>query len=192
MNVKSQSELDIGGRETCLITDHSCNTQNCQFFKKYLKHPLGLTLKKLSRESSPCEPSEDYDFNSCVINGIVKNLGCKPFWILKNPNRLTNCTEAKDLTRYLHELKSTGHMDEKSLLDRYSCLKPCSYMEYKVIDEDEDCNILLFKALYPFYIYTFFSFFLRRGSISANSAAMLAKASHNTGGVLRALSIWFW
>ena len=115
---------------------------------------------KLSRQSSPCEPSEDYDFNSCVNNGIAKNLGCKPFWILKNPNRLTNCTEAKDITRYLHELKSTSHMDEKSLLDRYSCLKPCSYMEYKVIDEDKDCNILNFGALPFFHISTFFSFFL--------------------------------
>ena len=97
---------------------------------------------KLSRKSSPCEPSEDYDFNSCIFDEIAKNIGCKPFWITKNPNGLTNCTEANDLIRYLYELKTTGHMDEQSLLDRYSCLKPCSYMEYQVIDEE--CN-----ELYP-------------------------------------------
>ena len=79
---------------------------------------------------------EDYDFNACIHDEIAKNIGCKPFWRAKNPNRLSNCTEANDLIRYLYELKTTGHMDEQSLLDRYSCLKPCSYIEYQVIDEE--------------------------------------------------------
>ena len=87
---------------------------------------------KLSRKSSPCEPSEDYDFNACIHDKIAKIIGCKPFWKPKNPNGLANCTEVNELSRYLYELKTTGHMDEQSLLDHYSCLKPCSYMEYQV------------------------------------------------------------
>ena len=99
---------------------------------------------KLSRESSPCEPAINYDFNSCIQDGIAKNIGCKPFWISKSINGLTNCTEASDLFGYLNELKITGHMDEQSLLEHYSCLKPCSYTEYQVFDG----NIAL--ALYWF------------------------------------------
>ena len=88
---------------------------------------------KLSRESSPCEPSENYDFNLCIRDEIAKNIGCKPFWISKSINGLTNCTEASDVLGYLYELKNTSHTDEQSLMARYSCLKPCSYTEYQVL-----------------------------------------------------------
>ena len=92
--------------------------------------------KKLSRESSPCEPAKNYDFNSCIHDEIAKKLGCKPFWVSKSLNGLKNCSEPSDLLAYLLELKHTGHMDEQSLLERYSCLKPCSYIEYEVFDAD--------------------------------------------------------
>ena len=88
---------------------------------------------KLSRESSPCEPSENYIFNSCILDKLAKKIGCKPFWITRNLNGLTNCTEASDLFRYLYDLKNTSHTDEQSLMELYSCLKPCSYTEYQVL-----------------------------------------------------------
>ena len=57
---------------------------------------------------------------------------------MKNVNGLSNCTEVSDLTGYLRELKIAGYMDEQSLLKHFSCLKPCSYMEYQVLMQAKD------------------------------------------------------
>ena len=61
------------------------------------------------------------------------SIGCKPFWISKKINGLTNCTEASDLLKYLYNLTNSGRMDEQSLMELYSCPKPCSYTEYQVL-----------------------------------------------------------
>ena len=107
----------------------------CAIFFYFFSFENQATRKmKLNRESSPCEAAKNYDFNSCVNDGIATSFGCKPFWISKSLNGLTNCSESSDLLRHLKELKITGHMDEQSLLERYSCLKPCSYTEYQVFD----------------------------------------------------------
>ncbi len=80
---------------------------------------------------SPCEQTHPYDFNSCIDNKIATMIGCKPFWLPKKDG-LKNCTDVRQLNAFLDKVRETQGMDDDTLFNHYQCLKPCSYMEYKV------------------------------------------------------------
>ena len=51
---------------------------------------------------------------------------------------LAPCTNYSMLKKYFHMQNEISIMDEKTLYDTYQCLKPCSFMEYKVINQGVD------------------------------------------------------
>ena len=91
-------------------------------------------MMKLNTDGSPCEPSPDYVFDSCVKDNIAKEVGCKPFWISRNISALGNCTQRSELTRFLRRVRWSAGMDDKTLFDSFGCLMPCSYIDYKLAE----------------------------------------------------------
>ena len=60
------------------------------------------------------------------------SLGCKPFWMDMIESDLPLCSNYSSLSKYLIMTLDILKMDERTLLEEYKCLKPCSFMEYQV------------------------------------------------------------
>ena len=60
------------------------------------------------------------------------SLGCKPFWMDMIESDLPLCSNYSSLSKYLIMTLDIIQMDERTLLEEYKCLKPCSFMEYQV------------------------------------------------------------
>ena len=86
----------------------------------------------MNLKGSRCEQSQPYNFDSCINGKIATMIGCKPFWVSENINGLQNCTDARQLSAYLDKVRLAQGMDDNTLYDHFQCLKPCSYVEYKV------------------------------------------------------------
>ena len=80
---------------------------------------------------SPCEPCPDYVYQHCVLERIAQKIGCKPFWLKQDIN-LDTCQEPRNMKSYLSKLRESLGMDEQTIYEEYKCLKPCTYIEYKV------------------------------------------------------------
>ena len=80
---------------------------------------------------SPCETSPDYVYQHCLEDRIAQKMGCKPFWLKQDMN-LDTCQEPKHMKDYLSELRESLGMDEQTIYEEFKCLKPCTYIEYKV------------------------------------------------------------
>ena len=110
--------------------------------KKVCKNKTFLNVKgiqhiKLNTISTPCVDSLDYNFQNCVYAKMISKVGCRPYWMDYFQTDLKNCTEASDLDlfiEYMEELNSISTDEE--LLEKYNCIKPCIYMEYKVHIEE--------------------------------------------------------
>ena len=86
----------------------------------------------MNLKRNPCQQLHPYDFNSCINGKIATMIGCKPFWIYENIKGLRNCTKAAQLSAFLDKVRLVQGMDDNTLYHQFSCLKPCSYVEYKV------------------------------------------------------------
>ena len=83
--------------------------------------------------TSPCEESLDYNFQNCIFTEMISNVGCKPYWMDHIQTDKENCSEASQLDKFLEYLGDLTKMStEEELTEKYNCLKPCIYMEYKV------------------------------------------------------------
>ena len=81
----------------------------------------------------PCEPRDGYVFQHCMYKHLMEKIGCQPFWLDFLLTEHPNCTEASQISRFLEAfLNLTSISSENELMEEYSCLRPCSYMEYKV------------------------------------------------------------
>ena len=80
---------------------------------------------------NPCETSPDYVYQHCVEERMAQKIGCKPFWLKQDMN-LETCQEPKHMKEYLSKLRESLGMDEQTIYEEYKCLKPCTYIEYKV------------------------------------------------------------
>ena len=86
--------------------------------------------------SRPCEPSPDYVYYKCLEEKISQKIGCKPYWIKLDSN-LETCKELKNIENYLLKLRESIGMDEQTIYEAYNCLKPCTYIEYKVREQND-------------------------------------------------------
>ena len=71
----------------------------------------------------------------------MSKVGCQPYWLDYLKTGMVNCSEASQLDKflvYIGELTTTAK--EEELTQKYNCLKPCIYMEYKVLY----CHIFIF------------------------------------------------
>ena len=86
----------------------------------------------MNLKRSPCEKLLPYDFNSCIHGKLATLIGCKPYWISENIDGLKNCTSAAQLSAFLDKVRLVQGMDDNTLYHHLNCLKPCSFVEYKV------------------------------------------------------------
>ena len=98
-----------------------------------MKEIQGIQHIKLNTATSPCEESTDYNFQNCIYNKIISKVGCQPYWLDYIQTDIENCSEATQLDKFL---EYTGDLNtistEEEFAEKYNCLKPCIYMEYKV------------------------------------------------------------
>ena len=87
---------------------------------------------KLNTEKNPCQPAQDYKYFDCIMLKTLQRLGCKPFWMDMIESDLPLCSNYSSLSKYLIMTLDIIQMDERTLLEEYKCLKPCSFMEYQV------------------------------------------------------------
>ena len=92
----------------------------------------------MNTKKNPCEPASDYSYFSCIMQKMVKRTNCKPFWMTMINSDSAPCTNYSMLRKYFEMSNELNMMDEKTLYDTYQCLKPCSFMEYKVINRESD------------------------------------------------------
>ena len=84
----------------------------------------------MSTEKNPCEPASNYSYFSCIMEKVIKRTNCRPFWMTMIAPDLPPC---ENYSTYFKMSDELNKMDEKTLYATYQCLKPCSFMEYKVI-----------------------------------------------------------
>ena len=87
---------------------------------------------KLNTKKNPCEPASNYSYFSCIMKKIVIKTNCRPFWMTMLNSDLPPCSNYSMLKKYYKMSDDLLLMDEKTLYETYQCLKPCSFMEYKV------------------------------------------------------------
>ena len=78
---------------------------------------------------------------------MFSKIGCKPFWLesLDSPGTdLENCSEASQLDQFIIKVGNLESVsDEETLFSEYHCLKPCRYIEYKVITNTKtNCYVI--------------------------------------------------
>ena len=93
---------------------------------KVIKH------KKLNRQSNQCEESENYNFAGCINEKLMLNVGCQPHWFYKPEINLTLCSNFSQLNAFVHNYAQILSLIPEDINDNLGCLKPCTYMEYKV------------------------------------------------------------
>ena len=63
---------------------------------------------------------------------MLNKLGCQPFWLNVSQN-LKTCTEIKELKTFLDTYSDLSSWTAEDTDNYYDCLKPCTYIEYKVL-----------------------------------------------------------
>ena len=104
----------------------------------------------MNTENNPCESDINYSYFSCIMQKVMRRANCKPFWMTMISSALPQCSSYSMLRNFYNMSNELRMMDEKTLFDTYQCLKPCSFMEYKV-----DFSKIVHRAQYfiCFFIY---------------------------------------
>ena len=106
-------------------------TKSRFYYFQAVRHQL------LNREGSPCVSSEDYNFASCIETKVSNKIGCQPHWTNSNSNSLDSnklpvCATQVQYTDYINKMAEFSLLDRIQFETKSGCLRPCSYMEYRV------------------------------------------------------------
>ena len=102
------------------------------FTQKYLIFKA-IWHEKINTAIDPCELSDGYVFQNCIYRQLMAKIGCQPFWLDYIQTDLPKCTDASQLSLFVHKFLSLNAISsEKELMEAYNCLRPCKYMEYMV------------------------------------------------------------
>ena len=64
---------------------------------------------------------------------MISNIGCQPYWLNFVQTDMENCSEASQMDKFLESMGNLNAISsEEELAENYNCLKPCTFMEYKV------------------------------------------------------------
>ena len=83
-------------------------------------------------ESDPCDPTTDYNFQNCIFEKMITEIGCQPYWLADLRTDFPSCSMAYQLKKFLDISKEVTLLNEKKFRERFKCYKPCNYYEYKV------------------------------------------------------------
>ena len=87
--------------------------------------------QKMNTKRNPCETDQSYSYQNCVMQRLVSNEKCKPYWLI-NIAHDRICSNVSEMQSYFIQLQSLKTMDDESIFEKYKCKKPCTFMEYKV------------------------------------------------------------
>ena len=88
---------------------------------------------KLNSAERPCQTSPDYNFAHCVHKHIIQRAGCQPHWRLVSLEGIPKCQNLSMLQKYSNIFWNISYnMDADDVFQATNCLRPCTYMEYKV------------------------------------------------------------
>ena len=101
--------------------------------------PIFKAIKhiKMNRKDNQCEEAPNYDFADCLNNKIMFDVGCQPFWLHKSTINLNMCSNLSEYVNFISKYNKMTTLGPDIIKHRYKCLKPCSYMEYKVEKKDK-------------------------------------------------------
>ena len=63
----------------------------------------------------------------------MSNVGCQPLWFYKPEINLTLCSNFSQLHTFVHNYTQILSLNPEEINKNLGCLKPCTYMEYKVL-----------------------------------------------------------
>ena len=86
----------------------------------------------LNRKRSPCTSVTGYNFGDCIDNKIIEKVGCRPFWISYTVNKRPVCDHPSQYVKHFERTSQVMVMNDVELIKEFGCIKPCTYMEYKV------------------------------------------------------------
>ena len=66
------------------------------------------------------------------------DIGCQPYWIDQVNTKMRNCSKSSDIKKFLEKMIYISTTDELKLQEEFNCIKPCRYMEYKVVEEPQN------------------------------------------------------
>ena len=79
------------------------------------------------------QSQSDYDFQTCVMNGIAKNAGCKPPWHSWSAPDIDECETYENISKYKMQYDMmTLYYEQEFITQKTGCLKPCKYKEYLI------------------------------------------------------------
>ena len=76
--------------------------------------------------------SEDYNIAHCIEKKVIDMVGCRPQWIKDYKSQAPVCRTKQEYCKYTGIIFTFGKVDQITLEDKFGCLKPCRYMEYRV------------------------------------------------------------
>ena len=75
----------------------------------------------------------NYNYQNCVINSLIRKIGCRPFWLNSTSVSSLECQKAKDIKKFRIAISETYFpVDPKSFYKKTGCLIPCKYKEYQI------------------------------------------------------------
>ena len=86
----------------------------------------------LNRETSLCTTSPNYNFGDCIENKMMEKLGCRPFWINDTGTKFSFCQQQSQYVEHFNRTYKFLVMNDEEIIEEFGCVKPCTYMEYKV------------------------------------------------------------
>ena len=104
---------------------------NCGY--KYLYIEV-IQHVKLNEPKNPCEESKDYSFNDCIKSRSIEIMGCRMRWEKSNAfKKMPLCTGGQ-MWWYSGLHYKYMWMEQTMLVNYTNCPLPCSYKEYKLVD----------------------------------------------------------
>ena len=102
--------------------------------------------KKLNTKFNPCEESHDYSFQNCIYAKMISKIGCQPYWLDYINTGIENCSKVSQLGTFLKNMGDLNLISSaRELADEYNCLKPCNYMEYKVLSKKNSKTLKILR-----------------------------------------------
>ena len=104
----------------------------CKIISVILKNQA-IQHNKLNSVERPCQTSHDYNFAHCVHKHIIQSAGCQPHWRLVSLEGIPECQNLSMLQKYSNFFWNLSYnMDADDVFRATNCLRPCTYIEYKV------------------------------------------------------------
>ena len=106
---------------------------NLEYSKRYF---IMQVIKRilLKTEENPCESTVNYNVLSCVEKKLISETKCRPPWI-NSTSTVRMCSyedDSSSLRTFMELMSDVTFMGTQRLYSKYGCLRPCTYLEYKV------------------------------------------------------------